>query len=188
MDFRTERWSSIQSNHSLGFPRLHCHSQKLSLLLDLLPYTWTIRIFLHFDGLRPLLSITSSILAFNKTYGLPNQAPQVLKETYSGHEVWLRHRYEGKVQNLPCSAMFTRWIMYLFQLRTFDLCSSANELQQNSNASFRKEYIPQILTVLILILLKSFRKEYIPQILTVWYWFFGFTFDLRGLLSFLWHS
>ena len=28
------------------------------------------------------------------------------------------------------------------------LCSSANELQQNSNAS-RKEYIPQILTVLI---------------------------------------
>ena len=37
-------------------------------------------------------------------------------------------------------------------LSTFDLCSSANELQQNSNASFRKEYIPQILTVLILFL------------------------------------
>ena len=32
------------------------------------------------------------------------------------------------------------------------LCSSANELQQNSNASPRKEYILQILTVLILIL------------------------------------
>ena len=29
------------------------------------------------------------------------------------------------------------------------LCSSANELQQNSNASFREEYIPQILTVLL---------------------------------------
>ena len=28
------------------------------------------------------------------------------------------------------------------------LCSSANELQQNSNASFREDYIPQILTVL----------------------------------------
>ena len=28
------------------------------------------------------------------------------------------------------------------------LCSSANELQQNSNASSREEYIPQILTVL----------------------------------------
>ena len=28
------------------------------------------------------------------------------------------------------------------------LCSSANELQQNSNTS-RKEYIPQILTVLL---------------------------------------
>ena len=29
------------------------------------------------------------------------------------------------------------------------LCSSANELQQNSNASSREEYIPQILTVLL---------------------------------------
>ena len=28
--------------------------------------------------------------------------------------------YEGKVQILPCSAMFTWWIMCLFQLRTFD--------------------------------------------------------------------
>ena len=28
------------------------------------------------------------------------------------------------------------------------LCSSANELQQNSNASSREDYIPQILTVL----------------------------------------
>ena len=26
------------------------------------------------------------------------------------------------------------------------LCSSANELQQNSNASSREEYIPQVLT------------------------------------------
>ena len=32
------------------------------------------------------------------------------------------------------------------------LCSSANELQQNSNASSRDEYIPQILTVLLEIL------------------------------------
>ena len=32
------------------------------------------------------------------------------------------------------------------------LCSSANELQQNSNASSRKDYIPQILTVLLQIL------------------------------------
>ena len=32
------------------------------------------------------------------------------------------------------------------------LCSSANELQQNSNASSRKDYIPQILTVLLEIL------------------------------------
>ena len=29
------------------------------------------------------------------------------------------------------------------------LCSSANELQQNSNASSREEYIPQRLTVLL---------------------------------------
>ena len=48
--------------------------------------------------------------------GLPNQAPQVLKETYSGHEVWLRHRFEEKAQNVPCSAMFTRGIMCLFPL------------------------------------------------------------------------
>ena len=32
------------------------------------------------------------------------------------------------------------------------LCSSPNELQQNSNASSREEYIPQILTVLLEIL------------------------------------
>ena len=32
------------------------------------------------------------------------------------------------------------------------LCSSANELKQNSNASSREEYIPQILTVLLEIL------------------------------------
>ena len=29
------------------------------------------------------------------------------------------------------------------------LCSFANEIQQNSNASSREEYIPQILTVLL---------------------------------------
>ena len=32
------------------------------------------------------------------------------------------------------------------------LCSSANELQQNSNASSREDYIPQILTILLGIL------------------------------------
>ena len=32
------------------------------------------------------------------------------------------------------------------------LCSSANELQQNSNASSREDYIPQILTVMLEIL------------------------------------
>ena len=32
------------------------------------------------------------------------------------------------------------------------LCSSANELQQNSNASSREDYIPQILAVLFEIL------------------------------------
>ena len=39
---------------------------------------------------------------------------------------------------------------FMFLLVNFGkvLCSSANELQQNSNAS-REEYIPQILTVLL---------------------------------------
>ena len=32
------------------------------------------------------------------------------------------------------------------------LCPSANEIQQNSNASSREDYIPQILTVLLEIL------------------------------------
>ena len=32
------------------------------------------------------------------------------------------------------------------------MCLSANELQQNSNASSREDYIPQILTVLLEIL------------------------------------
>jgi len=32
------------------------------------------------------------------------------------------------------------------------LCSSANELQQNSNASSREDYIPKILTILLEIL------------------------------------
>ena len=31
-------------------------------------------------------------------------------------------------------------------------CSSANELRQNSNASSREDYIPQVLTVLLEIL------------------------------------
>ena len=43
--------------------------------------------------------------------------------------------------------------MFNFTLLLIDvgevLCSSANELQQNSNASSREEYIPQILTVLL---------------------------------------
>ena len=46
------------------------------------------------------------------------------------------------------------------------LCSSANELQQNSNASSREDYIPQILCFVR---------------------FFAFTFDLCGLLSFVCH-
>ena len=50
------------------------------------------------------------------------------------------------------------------------LCSSANELQQNSNASSKEDYITQILTVLLEIL-----RIYIK-------------FDLCGLLSFVCHS
>ena len=40
---------------------------------------------------------------------------------------------------------------FMFLLVDFGkvLCSSAKELQQNSNASSREEYIPQILTVLL---------------------------------------
>ena len=40
---------------------------------------------------------------------------------------------------------------FTFILVDFDkvLCSSANKLQQNSDATFREDYIPQILTVLL---------------------------------------
>ena len=48
------------------------------------------------------------------------------------------------------------------------LCSSANELQQNSNASSGEDYIPQILAVLLVIL-----RVHI---------------DLCGLSSFVCHS
>ena len=50
------------------------------------------------------------------------------------------------------------------------LCSSANELHQNSNASSGEDYIPQILTVLLEI-------HHVT-----------FTFDLCRLLSFVFHS
>ena len=43
-------------------------------------------------------------------------------------------------------------ILRLFWSILVVLCSSANELQQNSKASSRGEYIPQILTVLLEIL------------------------------------
>ena len=43
--------------------------------------------------------------------------------------------------------------LFNFRFLLFDfgkvLCSSANELQQNSNACSREDYIPQILTVLL---------------------------------------
>ena len=44
--------------------------------------------------------------------------------------------------------------MFTFLLVDFGkvLCSSANELQKNSNASSGEDYIPQILTVLLEIL------------------------------------
>ena len=46
--------------------------------------------------------------------------------------------------------------LFIFRFLLIDfgkvLCSSANELQQNSNASSREDYIPQILTVLLEIL------------------------------------
>ena len=40
---------------------------------------------------------------------------------------------------------FTRLLIYFGKV----LCSSANELQQNLNASSREDYVPQILTVLL---------------------------------------
>ena len=154
MDFKSKRWSSFQSNHSLGFPRLHYHLQKPSLLPDLLLYTrWTIRIYLHLGG---FFSISKTFFLFYqqllhfflllKHYGLPNQVLQVLKETSPGHEVWLRHRYEGKIQNLPYCATFTRWIMCLFRLTikivggdsgTEYLCTQPRYLR-NRNASLGK--------------------------------------------------
>ena len=44
-------------------------------------------------------------------------------------------------------------VNFVFLLVDFGkvLCSSANKLQQNSNASSRKEHIPKILTVLLYI-------------------------------------
>ena len=44
-----------------------------------------------------------------------------------------------------CSILFTFLLVDFGKV----LCSSANELQQNSNASSREDYIPHILTVLL---------------------------------------
>ena len=43
------------------------------------------------------------------------------------------------------------WIEFTFLLVNFGkvLCSSVNDLQQNSNASSREDYIPKMLTVLL---------------------------------------
>ena len=60
-----------------------------------------------------------------------------------------------------CSILRFPWPIFVV------MCSSANELQQNSNVSFREEYI--------------------PQMLTVYYRFITFTFDLCSLLSFVCH-
>ena len=63
------------------------------------------------------------------------------------------------------------WFNFMFLLVDFGkvLCSSANDLQQNSNASSIEDYIPKVLTVL----LEIHR---------------AFTFDLCHLLSFVCHS
>ena len=49
--------------------------------------------------------------------------------------------------------LYSRWVPLNFTFLLVDftkvLRSSANELQQNSNASSREEYIPPILTVLL---------------------------------------
>ena len=60
------------------------------------------------------------------------------------------------LQNESSSHGFPNANLFNFTFLTVDfgkvLCSSANELQQNSNASSREDYIPQILTVLLEIL------------------------------------
>ena len=60
------------------------------------------------------------------------------------------------LQNSPVVKGFQIQICSVLTCLLFDfgtvLCSSPNELQQNSNASSREEYIPQILTVLLVIL------------------------------------
>ena len=98
MDFKSERWSSFQSNHSLGFPWLYCNLQKPSLLLDLLLYTMNYphlspsrKFILNLGNLPPFLSITWTPFVFNKTLWTP--LPSSASPTYSGHEVWfIRHQ------------------------------------------------------------------------------------------------
>ena len=60
---------------------------------------------------------------------------------------WWRLHIISDSHGVPKASLFN------FKLLLIDvgkvLCSSAKELQQNSNASSREEYIPQILTVLL---------------------------------------
>ena len=106
MDFKSERWSSFQSNHFLGFPWLHYHLQKLSVLPDLLLYTMNYpylspsrRFILHFENLLPLLSITSTLVAFNKTDS-PTKLRKSLKKhtqgTSFGYVIDLKGKFKSK--------------------------------------------------------------------------------------------
>ena len=60
------------------------------------------------------------------------------------------------LHNKPCSHEVPNTNLSNFMCLLVDfgkvLCTSVNELQQNSNASSREDYIPQILTVLLEIL------------------------------------
>ena len=56
------------------------------------------------------------------------------------------HNISGS-DGVPHPNLFNFTFLFVNFAKAF--CSSANELQQNSNASSREEYIPPILTVLL---------------------------------------
>ena len=84
-------------------------------------------------------------------------APQHLRTLREGLSATQRQKFHTDDINqcLIINPVVMGFQMQIFQFyvspgRSSVMCSSAKELQQNSNASYREEYVPQILTVFVI--------------------------------------
>ena len=94
--------------------------------------------FLRFSSLFATRDVSQEVTSVTQRQKFhPDDANQCLHNKSSSHGV-----PNTNLSNFTCLLVDFGKVLY----------SSANEFQQNSNASSRKDYIPQILTVLLEIL------------------------------------